>query len=146
MNLQKMSNTALSILVFGIYLVIIGLIFLLAPNAVLSLIGLPPTHEVWAHLAGMLLLVLAFYYLMAAWSETRPFFQWTLYTRFSAIFVLIGFVWAGWIGPVVFLFWLGDLAGALWTLLALRKDALPPHPAQQIPDSQSPITETPNDL
>ena len=122
MNPQKLSRAALSILVFGFYLVLIGLIFLLAPNVVLSLIGLPPTQEVWAHLAGFLLLVLAFYYIMAARSETCAFFQWTLYPRFLAVFVLVGFVLAGWIGPVVFLFWLGDLAGALWTLLALRKD------------------------
>lgn len=120
--MKHFSRAALSILVFGIYLVVIGLIFLLAPNAVLALIGLPPTQEVWAHLVGFLLLVLAFYYLMAARSEIRPFFRWTLYTRFLAVFVLVGFVLAGWIGPVVFLFWLGDLAGALWTLLALRKD------------------------
>ena len=126
--MKRLSRAALSILVFGIYLAALGLVFLLAPNALLALAGIPATQEVWAHLVGMLLLVLATYYLLAATSETWPFFRWTLYTRFSAILVLIGFVVAGLIGPIVYVFWLGDLAGAVWTWLALRKDAQDGYP------------------
>ena len=126
--MKRLSRAALSILVFGIYLAALGLVFLLAPNALLALAGIPATQEVWAHLVGMLLLVLATYYLLAATSETRPFFRWTLYTRFSAILVLIGFVAAELIGPIVYVFWLGDLAGAVWTWLALRKDAQDGYP------------------
>lgn len=116
------SRAALSIFVFGLYLAILGGIFILAPNALLTLVYLPTTQEVWIRLVGFLLLVLSFYYLMAGRTDTRAFFQWTLYTRLAAIIFLVGFVVAGLISPVALLFWLGDLAGALWTWFALRID------------------------
>ena len=117
-----MSRASLSIFVFGIYLVILGSVFILAPNSLLALAGLPATQEVWVHLVGFLLLVLSVYYLLAAKQNVKPFFTWTLYTRFGAIFFLLGFVAFGLIGPVALLFWLGALAGALWTYWALGKE------------------------
>jgi hypothetical protein len=117
-----MSRSATSIFVFGIYLVCIGAAFLLAPNLLLSIANIPETQDVWAHLVGFLLLVLSFYYLMGARQRVTAFYRWTLYTRLGAIFFLVGFVLADLTGPVVFLFWLGDLAGAIWTWWALRKD------------------------
>lgn len=117
-----MSRAGTSIFVFGIYLVILGLIFTLAPNTLLSIVNLPSSQEVWIRLVGMLLLFMAFYYLMAGRTETRNFYHWTLYTRLGSVLFLVGFFIAGWVSPVAFLFWLGDLAGAAWTLAALRLD------------------------
>lgn len=118
----RSSRAALSIFVFGLYLVILGGIFILAPNVLLSLVSLPTTQEIWIRLVGFLLLVLSFYYIMAGRTNTRAFFQWTLYTRLIAIFFLVGFVVSDLISPLALLFWLGDLAGALWTWRALRLD------------------------
>ena len=118
-----MSRSATSILVFGIYLAALGFVLLLIPNLLLGLAGLPPATDPWIRMMGMLLLVLALYYLLAARAATRPFFQWTLYTRLGAPLVLVPLVLLGWLPFAALLFWLGDLAGALWTLWALRSEA-----------------------
>jgi hypothetical protein len=115
-----LSRAAASILVFGLYLVILGTVFVLAPNALLSLVNLPPTQEVWIRLVGMLLLIMAFYYVMAARTETRAFFRWTLYTRLGAVVPVTACVVSGMITPIALLFWLGDLLGAIWTWTALH--------------------------
>ena len=117
-----MSRSAVSILVFGVYLVILGSMLVLFPNPLLSLVHIPPTNEVWIRLSGMLLLILAFYYIMAARSGIKEFFRWTIYTRLSALFILLAFVALELASPVIILFWLGDLAGATWTGLALRSE------------------------
>lgn len=121
---MKFSRSAVSVFVFGIYLVLIGGVFILIPNTLLSLVNLPTTQEVWIRLAGMLLVILAFYYLMAARTETKAFFEWTIYARMGSVVILLGFVLTGLISPIALLFWLGDLAGALWTWSALRKERL----------------------
>jgi hypothetical protein len=119
---NRMSRSSTSILVFGIYLVLLGLILLVFPNFLLGLAGLPLTSEAWIRLVGMLILVLSFYYIQAARNGIRIFYRWTLYTRLSAVFVLLGFVIFELASPVILLFWLGDLAGAIWTWLALRAE------------------------
>jgi len=61
---------------------------------------------------------------LAGRADLVPFFRWTLVTRCVAAFFVFGFVLVGWISPVIILFWLGDLAGALWTFIALRQAGL----------------------
>jgi len=117
-----MSRSALSVFVFGIYVAVLGLLLIADPNPLLALVGIAPTDEVWIRLAGMLLLILGFFYVQAGRADLVPFFRWTLVTRLGAAVFVTGFVLAGWIGPVIILFWLGDLAGALWTWSALRRE------------------------
>lgn len=50
-----MSKAAKSVLVFGIYLVVIGLTFMVVPNVALGLFGFPVTNEPWICVMGMLL-------------------------------------------------------------------------------------------
>lgn len=69
-----MSNPARSVFVFAIYLVFLGGTLLLIPNALLNLFAYPTTSEVWIRVAGMLLIMLAFYYIQAARSEMISFF------------------------------------------------------------------------
>ena len=117
-----MSSSAKSVFYFGIYVALLGFLLVFFPNPLLQLVNVPVTQEVWIHLAGMLLLFVGFFYVMAGRTNFFPFFRWTLVTRGIAVVFLIGFVLAGWVSPVILLFWLGDLAGALWTFFALRKE------------------------
>ena len=115
-----MSNSARSVFVFGLYLVVLGIVLLVAPNFLLGMFFLPSTTEVWIRVVGMLLLFLAFYYIQAARKGMTDFFQWTVYVRstvivFFAVFVLLGFA-----SPPLILFGVVDLLGAIWTGLALR--------------------------
>ena len=115
-----MSNSARSMFVFGIYVLVLGITLLVAPNILLALFGLPATDQVWIRVVGMLLCLLAFYYIQAARNELAAFFRWTVYTRASVIVFFIVFVALGLAKPVLILFGGIDLLGAIWTALALR--------------------------
>ena len=119
-----MSKAAKSIFCFGFYVTLLGFLLVFFPNLLLRLVNIAGTNEVWIHLAGMLLLFMGFFYVMAGRADLVPFFRWTLVTRCVAALFVIGFVLVGWISPVIILFWLGDLAGALWTFIALRQAGL----------------------
>jgi hypothetical protein len=117
---KKMSHPAKSLFAFGIYLVGLGAILVVTPNTLLGLFGLPGTSEVWIRVAGMLVLLLGFYYIKAARKELTDFFQWTVYTRSSVIVFFIVFVLLGFVSPILILFGVVDLLGAVWTGLTLR--------------------------
>ncbi len=115
-----MSNSALSVFVFGLYLAVLGIVLLVAPNFLLGMFALTSTTEVWIRVVGMLVLFLGFYYTQAARKEMTDFFRWTVYLRstvivFFAVFVLLGFA-----SPPLIMFGVVDLLGAIWTGLALR--------------------------
>src|SRR5574341_1236669 len=80
-GVRKMSNSARSVFVFGLYLAVLGIVLLVVPNFLLGMFFLPSTTEVWIRVAGMLLLFLGFYYTQAARKEMTDFFQWTVYVR-----------------------------------------------------------------
>jgi hypothetical protein len=115
-----MSNSARSVFIFGLYLVGLGGILVVAPNVLLGLFAVPATTEVWVRVAGMLLLFLAFYYIQAARQEMKAFFQWTVYARASVIVFFIAFVLLDFASPQLILFGALDLLAALWTAWALR--------------------------
>ena len=119
-----MTRSAKSIFYFGFYVIGLGILLIFFPNPLLQLVAVPATNEVWIRLAGMLLIFMGFFYMMAGRTNTVAFFRWTLVTRSAAVFFVTGFVLAGLISPVIYLFWLGDLAGALWTFFALRGEGL----------------------
>jgi hypothetical protein len=118
-----MNTSAKSLLVFGGYLVGMGLGFVFMPNVLLGLLGFPATDEIWSQVVGVLALVLAFYYIQAARANLRPFIRWTVYTRIAVFFFFVGFVLAGLAGPIMILLGAVDLAAALWTGWALRQEA-----------------------
>lgn len=118
-----MSRAAKSLFVFGIYLCGLGLILLLVPNLILQLFGAPPTHEVWIRVNGMLVLCLSFYYVQAARNELTAFIRWTVWGRAAVIFYFAVFVLSMAAPKALLLFGLIDLLAAIWTWLALKKDA-----------------------
>jgi len=117
-----MSYSAKTIFAFGVYLFLLGVVFLLVPNMLLGLLQMPPTSEVWTRVAGMLLMGIGIYYFVAALSEFRIFIVWTIPLRASVILFFGAFVIAGLAPPVLLLLSAVDIAGALWTWSALRKE------------------------
>ena len=115
-----MSNTAKSILVFGIYMAVVGLGFLVVPNAILPLFGFATTGEPWIRVVGSLVSIFAFFYIQAARTELKPLFRWTLYGRAWAFVVFVVLVVLGLAKPMLILFGVIDLLGAIWTGVALR--------------------------
>jgi uncharacterized membrane protein len=117
-----MSKSAVSLFVFGLYVGILGIVFIVAPNFLLKAVSGLCTTEVWIRLFGMLLFYLGFYYTQAARKEMKEFFRWTVYTRSTVIAFAVAFVVLGFAKPPLVLFALLDLLGAIWTGLALRSE------------------------
>jgi hypothetical protein len=115
-----MSKGARSVFVFGLYLVVLGVVLIVAPNFLLGIFFLPGTTEVWVRVTGMLVLFLGFYYAQAARRELTDFFRWTMYPRSTVILFFAAFVLLGFAKPPLILFGVADLVGVIWTGLALR--------------------------
>ncbi len=115
-----MSKSARSIFIFGLYLGVLGVILLVIPNFLLGIFQFPSTNEVWIRVVGMLVFLLGGYYILAAQKEVTDFFQWTVYLRSTVILFFIAFVLLDYASPLLILFGVIDLLGAIWTGLLLR--------------------------
>lgn len=119
---RRVNKAARSLFVFGIYLILLGLFLLIAPNTLITLFGLPAVNDVWIRVVGMLLVLLAYYDIQAARKNLIVFFRWSVIARgavivFFAIFVLLDLV-----RPILLMFGAVDLLAATWTHLALRNE------------------------
>lgn len=115
-----MSKAARSVLVFGVYVLIMGLTLMIVPNALLGLFRYPTSDEVWVRVVGFLAATVGYYYIVAARSELTPFFEASVRARPFLIVCFIVFVSLGLAKPVLVLFGAIDLLGAIWTWLMLR--------------------------
>jgi hypothetical protein len=115
-----MSATAVSIFAFGIYIVVIGAGFLLIPNTILPMFKLPKTNESWIRVLGSVVIVLGFYYIIAAQNELTPFFWATVIGRFGILVLFVSLVISKKAPPVLIMFGVIDAAGAIWTLLTMQ--------------------------
>jgi hypothetical protein len=115
-----MSRAARSIYVFGFYLIATGGILIGAPNALLALIGLPPTTDPWIRVLGVAVMAIGLLHVACGRSEQTGFFRASVTSR---VFVFVAFVALAamkLIPPVIILFGVVDLAGAAWTRISLR--------------------------
>ncbi len=126
-----MSRAARTVFVFGIYLIALGLSLLVVPNAVLAVLGVARTHQVWIRILGTVLTYVGAYYVVAARHEMTAIFRASIAVRLSLILVLLGLVLFADAKPVVMVFGVADAAGALWTRAALagRRSGVPTGPS-----------------
>ncbi|WDH52277.1 hypothetical protein PUP75_25590 [Pseudomonas chlororaphis] len=115
-----MSHPGKSVLVFGLYMLVLGAALVLAPNLLLPLFGFVLSDEVWIRVMGQLALYLGVYYVWAGYTERREFMALTVAIRLSVPVFFAAFVAAGLVSPVLLLLALPDLCGALWTWRALK--------------------------
>ena len=115
-----MSSVAISLLVFGVYLVVNGFACAFIPNTLLGFFGQPPTAEPWIRNAGVLMLAIGYFYIQAARVDLRSFYMWTVYARGGTFAFFILFVVLGWAPPTLALFAVFDLLGALWTYFTFK--------------------------
>lgn len=119
-----MNNTAKSIFYFSFWPFVNGVVLLFFPNLLLSYVGIDSSASVIARILGMLLLFLGFYYYMAGRNDKMaPFYEWTVYTRMTAPLFVSLIVIINRASPIILLFVIVDVIGALWTLKALKYSA-----------------------
>jgi len=117
-----MGRAAVSIFVFGIYLLVLGSTLVVAPAFLLGIFGLDAPQEVWIRVTGVVAGVLGFYYLFTARREAKDFFWATVWARPAVIVFFTAFVLLDLAEPVLILFGVVDLLGAAWTFAALRAE------------------------
>lgn len=117
-----MSQSAKSVFIYGIYLAFVGLLLLLVPNMLLNLFGIEPTNEVWIRFEGILLMVIAIYYIIGAKYELIVILKTTAYVRFSVIFFFSAFVLLELVPPSIIIISVIDFLGGCWTYLMLKKE------------------------
>jgi len=122
--LKDMSRAAMSIFIFGIYVIILGIIFLFVPEIMFLMLAYPTPPDIVSRIIGMVFLFLAYLYIRAALDEEgmTKFFMWTVHTRALVIIFFSIFAALQLVNPLIIMFGVVDIAGALWTFWALRKD------------------------
>jgi hypothetical protein len=116
-----MSAAAKSVYYFGFYLYLVSITIVFFPNILLGAMGIPETNEVWIRVLGVLVGLIAFYYHRSGAKEISAFFPLTVPTRVVVLLSFILFVVLKLASPMLILFGVIDFAGAMWTLMALKK-------------------------
>ena len=113
----------LSIMVFGVYAMLTGVVLIISPNTLLGMFGMPPASEIWIRVAGLLALIVGYYYWACGRAGAVAFFRATIPGRLA--FCVGGAMLVALVGAPVQLLMFGaaDLAGAAWTAWALRSAA-----------------------
>src|SRR5207253_8679027 len=130
-----MSRAGISILIFGVYIVLNAITLMVAPNVMLGTLHQPPTQEPWLRVFGAVIFVLGLYYIQAARQEVVAFFRWTTWGRPLLMAILLLLVMVRIVPPVMLVFGVIDVAArsglrsrcerALHDLLRSRSQALP---------------------
>lgn len=115
-----MSAAARSVLIFGVYLALLGVGLVIIPNPLIGLYGMPSTNDVWVRVTGALVFLLGYYYIESGRKEALHFFRLTVYGRMAFFAFCVVFVLLGLSHPGLLIAGSLDLLGALWTALALR--------------------------
>lgn len=117
---KKMSKAAKSVFLFGIYILIVGSILMIIPNILLTISGLEMASDVWVRVAGMLIAILGFYYILCAKQEITYFFKLSVIGRIIPSIVFTIFVLSGFAKWPLILFSSIDISCAFWTAISLR--------------------------
>ncbi len=116
-----MNPAVRSVMIFGCYLVLVGIGLLAAPDLALGSLGFPPVQDSsWPRVIGVLTLVIATYYLLAARAGLMAFVRWTVFVRIGVFAVLGSLVLLHLAPKPIALLGTIDLVAALWTAFALR--------------------------
>lgn len=118
-----MTRAGKSIFYFGFWVLACGISLMFFPQFCLGIAGISLNDYFMVRLFGMILIYLAIYYFVAGRRPAfRALYLATVFTRSSALLIMIIFVLLGMAKPIVIGFTAVDALGALWTALALRAD------------------------
>ena len=115
-----MTEPAKTVFIYGIYLTIAGLCFMLIPNILLKLLGIPTTTEPWIYVVGFLLLLVGYFYIQAGRSRDTNFLWWTVHVRLFPIFFFASLAVLGMAPPIIIILGVPCMLGAIWTWTTLR--------------------------
>jgi hypothetical protein len=113
------SPAARSVFAWSIYLLVLGTWLVVAPNTLLTVLGMDITDEIWIRVVGVLVVILALYFYDAAINEARHFFIASVLARLFSAAAFLAFSLTGEPWQLI-IFAMADAVGAAWTYVALR--------------------------
>ncbi len=120
---EGVTPVARSLIVWGVYALVIGALLGLFPNLLLQVLGIPGTSEPWIRLLGIVVVAIGCYYLGGArGEETDDFARSTVYGRaiVTVGIVAIAIGWSYWtLLPLAAL----EIGSAIWTWTLLQRHA-----------------------
>ena len=114
-----MNAATLSVFVWGIYVILNGVLLLLIPKRTLSLFGHDAPKDHWIRVVGILALSLGYFYIVAAQNELVSLYWASIYARVAGFLGFTALVVFKQAKSKIILFGILDAIGAVWTLLTL---------------------------
>ncbi len=120
-----MSRPARSLFLFGVYVFSVGVALLAAPAALAALLRLPAASAGWPRVVGLLCLVIGAYDMVGSSAECASYIRSSVPVRAGFAVGTTLLVIFGQMPVPVLLLGLTDIAGALWTAIALKTNTAP---------------------
>jgi hypothetical protein len=118
-----LSHAARSLFAFGIFVTMVALAFIVAPASAVALLRLPPATDGWIRAVGLLALVIGAYDTVGGRAGLLPYIRASVYVRFGFASGVALLVASGQMPPSLLALGGIDVAGAVWTALALKRGA-----------------------
>ena len=117
-----MKSATTSLTVFGIYMILIpGIGLMTVPDFMLGLFKLSYGEALWtARMIGLLAFIIGVFDISIAKYELDKLYNLTVMLRYFAALFMIGLWVKGEVEIMILLFAAIDIAGATWTLLAIK--------------------------
>lgn len=115
-------RAALSTLCWGIYVIVNGVSMIIDPKGTLELMGFSPAAEMGIRMAGLLALVLGFYYVQMGRYDFTPFYTWKIMGHTAGILIMTLLYLQHLVPANIFIICLSDGLAALWTAWGISQD------------------------
>ena len=115
-----MTRAARSVFVFGIYVVAVGLFITFAPALLLRPLRFPPATDQWIRMVGILSLIIGTYDIVSGKSNAEANIRASIPIRVGFALSCVVLVVMRFMPPQLLPLAAIDVAGAVWTALALR--------------------------
>ena len=114
-----MGAANISILVWGAYIILLGIGMLLFPNKVLPLFKYEKPKDQWIHVLGLIVIALGYYYIWFAIHDVREFFIITVWARYAVAAGYLVLIFTRKAQKVLLTTAVVEAGSATWTLLVL---------------------------
>ena len=117
-----MTRAALSVYIYGLYLISSGLPFLLIPHFTLGMFGLSAGDDLWVRFVGVLIAIIGSFYVAAVLTRSDRMLSWSVPARYTTATFMAVMVALGEAGLALLIFASLDALTASLTWVAIRAD------------------------
>ncbi len=117
-----MTRAALSVYMYGLYLISSGLPFLLIPHFTLGMFGLSAGDNLWVRFVGVLIAIIGSFYVAAVLIRSDRMLSWSVPARYTTATFMAVMVALGEAGLALLIFASLDALTASLTWVAIRAD------------------------